>query len=201
MRTVERLSYFDLYVADYLLDTPDLSLAEHGAYCTLMFRYYWQGCLKASEIYRSCRSDADRSIVDSIIARYFHIEGERVLHNRIERELARLSDFVAHQSKAGKASAEARAAKKRAKGNGAAHPDEPRDASPIMERIPIIGGEFSATQTFVAELTRLYPAVDVPQTLREIRGWCIANPTKVKTARGVKKFVVSWIAREQDKPA
>lgn len=87
----------------------------------------------------------------------------------------------------------------KAKGNGADHaPDD----SPVIERIPIIGGEeWNATQDFAAELTRLYPAVDVPQTLREIRGWCIGNPGKLKTARGVRKFVVSWIAREQDKPA
>lgn len=80
--------------------------------------------------------------------------------------------------------------------------DAPPDDSPIIERIPIIGGEeWPATQTFAAELTRLYPAVDVPQTLREIRGWCIANPQRLKTPRGVRKFVVGWIAREQDKPA
>ena len=30
-------------------------------------------------------------------------------------------------------------------------------------------------------------------------GWCEANPTKRKTARGVTKFVNGWLAREQDK--
>lgn len=54
-------------------------------------------------------------------------------------------------------------------------------------------------KTFVTELDRLYPAVDPVQTLREIRGWCIGNPRRRKTKRGVKGFITSWFAREQDK--
>ncbi len=30
-------------------------------------------------------------------------------------------------------------------------------------------------------------------------GWLDANPTKRKTARGIKRFVNSWLARAQDK--
>src|SRR5690606_28512598 len=42
-------------------------------------------------------------------------------------------------------------------------------------------------------------AVDVPQQLRAIRQWLIANPQKRKTSRGMKRFVVSWLTRDQDK--
>jgi hypothetical protein len=45
----------------------------------------------------------------------------------------------------------------------------------------------------------LYPAIDVDQELRAMEGWCDANPTKRKTARGIKRFVNSWLARAQDK--
>jgi hypothetical protein len=70
----------------------------------------------------------------------------------------------------------------------------------VVERIPIIGGqEWPVLKPFVEELDRLYPAVEPVQTLREIRGWCIGNPTKRKTKRGVRAFIVSWFAREQDK--
>lgn len=120
MRTVERLAYFDMYVADYLLDTVDLSLAEHGAYCLLMFRYYWQGELRRAEVYKHCRTDEERVAVDRVLEKYFHDEGELLKHNRIERELEALSQYISHQSKAGKASAEARARKRR--GNGAQPP-------------------------------------------------------------------------------
>jgi hypothetical protein len=45
----------------------------------------------------------------------------------------------------------------------------------------------------------LYPAVDVPQTMREIIGWCEANPRKRKTRSGVLRFCAAWLSREQDK--
>jgi hypothetical protein len=70
----------------------------------------------------------------------------------------------------------------------------------VVEKIPLCNKtEFEVRQSFVAELDRLYPAVDPVQTLREIRGWCIGNPTRTKTKRGVKAFITSWFAREQDK--
>lgn len=70
----------------------------------------------------------------------------------------------------------------------------------IVERIPLCdGSEYPIGQRFVAELDRLYPAVEPVQTLREIRGWCIGNPRRRKTRRGVVAFVTSWFAREQDK--
>jgi len=73
-------------------------------------------------------------------------------------------------------------------------------ADPVVERIPLCDKtEFEVKQSFVAELDRLYPAVGPVQTLREIRGWCIGNPTRTKTKRGVKAFITSWFAREQDK--
>lgn len=102
-----------MYPADYLLDTPDLSLTEHGAYQLMMLRYYWEGLLLVSEKYRGCRTDADKSAADTVAARFFHIEGELLVHNRIERELEKIRGFIQHQSKAGIASGEARKGKKR----------------------------------------------------------------------------------------
>lgn len=61
------------------------------------------------------------------------------------------------------------------------------------------GEEYPITQSYINELVELYPAVDVMQELRSMKGWCNANPQKRKTARGIKKFVNSWIARVQDK--
>ena len=49
------------------------------------------------------------------------------------------------------------------------------------------------------EYAALYPAVDIDQELRNIRGWCLANPSRRKTKRGVKAFINSWLSRSQDK--
>lgn len=67
---------------------------------------------------------------------------------------------------------------------------------------PIIlndGSEWRPTQALFAEYVRLYPKVDVKQQFNEMRGWCISNPQKRKTRRGVARFVNSWLSREQDK--
>lgn len=67
-------------------------------------------------------------------------------------------------------------------------------------KIPLIGGaEFGVTKEFAAELESLYPAVDVNQTLREIRGWNFANDKNRKTAAGIKKHINSWFSREQNR--
>ena len=73
------------------------------------------------------------------------------------------------------------------------------DDSPIVEMIPINTGEWPARESFVKEMERVYQAVDVPLTLKEIRAWCIANPAKRKTQAGVKRFINAWCNREQNK--
>lgn len=68
------------------------------------------------------------------------------------------------------------------------------------EAIPLVGGvEWHCPPALLTELDRLYPAVDPVQTFREIRAWCITNPGKRKTTRGVERFVNRWFAQEQDR--
>lgn len=55
------------------------------------------------------------------------------------------------------------------------------------------------TQAEVDQWKKLYPAVDVLQELRKMTAWCEANPTKRKTKRGIKAFIVNWLNKEQDR--
>lgn len=63
------------------------------------------------------------------------------------------------------------------------------------------GTDYGVATRDVEEWTRTYPAVDVPQELREMRAWCKANPTNRKTRRGVEAFIVRWLAKAQDTPS
>lgn len=66
--------------------------------------------------------------------------------------------------------------------------------------IPIIGGqEYGVSKDLLAELEKAYPAVDGPATLLEVRAWCVTNPGKLKTARGVPRFLNSWFERLQNR--
>jgi hypothetical protein len=77
-----------------------------------------------------------------------------------------------------------------------------KPADPVLFEIPTKGkssGNHPITQSLVSELRELYPAVDVSQQLRNMIGWCKANPTRQKTTQGVNKFIHGWMCREQDK--
>jgi hypothetical protein len=44
-----------------------------------------------------------------------------------------------------------------------------------------------------------YPQVDVQKELGKMAAWCLANPQKRKTMRGIKRFVVAWLNRAPEK--
>lgn len=77
---------------------------------------------------------------------------------------------------------------------------EPQTASPPVVSIPLNDGtEYPVSQEQCQEWAGVYPAVDVIQQLREMREWCLNNPAKRKTARGVRGFITRWLAKEQDR--
>lgn len=60
------------------------------------------------------------------------------------------------------------------------------------------GSLFEVSDSDVQEWSKLYPAVDIKQELRKMKGWLDANPTRRKTRRGVRRFVNNWLSRTQD---
>ncbi len=59
------------------------------------------------------------------------------------------------------------------------------------------GSSFGITRQNIEEYSALYPAVDVEQELRSMRGWCLTNETRRKTRAGIPRFVNSWLSRAQ----
>ena len=73
-------------------------------------------------------------------------------------------------------------------------------ASPPTISLPLNDGSaFEIFQSDVDRWSNLYPAVDVMQQLRNMAGWIDGNPSKRKTRSGIKRFVNSWLAKEQNK--
>ena len=68
-----------------------------------------------------------------------------------------------------------------------------------MSAIQLKDGTFvEPDQEQIIKWQRLYPDVDVYQEINAMIGWCDANPSKRKTARGLNKFINSWLKRAQD---
>lgn len=77
---------------------------------------------------------------------------------------------------------------------------EPEKVSASAPAIPLVDGtDFYISEKELEEWKKAFPAVNVEQELREMRAWCLANPTMRKTARGVHRFINTWLSREQDK--
>lgn len=65
--------------------------------------------------------------------------------------------------------------------------------------IPLVGKkEWQVPLAYLAELETAYPSVDGVATLREIRAWCVSNPTKCKTERGIRVFINRWFEKEHN---
>jgi len=74
-------------------------------------------------------------------------------------------------------------------------------ALPFIE-IPIVGNgtkTATITEADVGSWERLFPGIDVRQSLRSCVAWNHANPSRRKTSSGWKKHVVSWLTRDQNR--
>jgi hypothetical protein len=82
-------------------------------------------------------------------------------------------------------------------------PEDKPPPSPPLDAVICLplntGEEHPVTQGEVEQWRDLYPAVDVLQALRNMRGWCLGQPKRRKTKNGVNKFIHTWLAGEQNK--
>ncbi|MCR1319993.1 DUF1376 domain-containing protein [Enterobacter soli] len=112
------LPYMQLYIADYLADTMHLSTEEHGAYLLLMFNYWQTGRpIPKNRLTKIARLSNDRwDAVEPSLKEFFNDNGTEWVQERIERDLEAVKNSISQKSAAGKASAQARKAKKGANG-------------------------------------------------------------------------------------
>ena len=82
-----------------------------------------------------------------------------------------------------------------------AEPEKDLDSTLLVLSIPLLkkDGDFLIFQEDISRWQETFPAVDILQTLREIRQWNLDNPTKRKTKTGVRKHISFWLGKEQNK--
>lgn len=208
-------------------DTADLSLVEHGVYTVLLDHYYSTAKPLPSELnslYRICRTSLtrERRAVKAVADRFFPVlNGTR--HNaRADLELAIALPAIDKMREAGHRGADKRwhgephSPPHRVTDRVAIEPPTSNLQPPIKEEskplassdqeslsaialIPLVGKkEWPVSPKFLAELEAAYPQVDGPATLREIRAWCVSNPSKCKTQRGVMRFINRWFEKVQN---
>jgi uncharacterized protein YdaU (DUF1376 family) len=73
--------------------------------------------------------------------------------------------------------------------------------SPVIGSLPLVDkSHWQFTQADLDAWAEAYPAVDVKGELRKMREWFKASPEKMKTRKGIRRFIVRWLSSEQDKP-
>lgn len=80
-----------------------------------------------------------------------------------------------------------------------AEPENPASALQVITLTLNDGSEYPIYDTQVQQWGELYPAVDVMQQLRAMRGWLDANPQNRKTKKGILRFVNAWLGKKQDR--
>ena len=74
--------------------------------------------------------------------------------------------------------------------------------SPTALSFPVSGEgpgfEWDLTEAKVEQYRGSYPHLDVMAECRKARQWCIDNPERRKTPRGMPRFLSNWLARAQD---
>lgn len=59
------------------------------------------------------------------------------------------------------------------------------------------GSEWPLSEAKLREYREAYPAIDVPDALRRAKQYLIDNPLRRKTARGMPRYLNSWLGRER----
>lgn len=93
------------------------------------------------------------------------------------------------------------------KGNGNTISDSISCSEPLASSVPDVpalilndNSEWRPSRDDLDGWQRLYVGVDVIRELARMREWCKSNPTKRKTRKGIRRFVQSWLDREQNRP-
>lgn len=88
--------------------------------------------------------------------------------------------------------------------DNASEPSPPEPVAPAAPSfmsfpLPGAGGEWDLAQSKRDEYAESFPGVDVDGELRKARQWLRDNPTKRKTARGMTRFLGTWLGKAQDR--
>ena len=107
------LPYIQLYVSDYIADTVHLTTEEHGAYLLIIMNYWQTGKpIIPNRLPSITKMNHDKWIViENTIKEFFTTnENGNWVHDRIEEDLDKVLSKSIKASRAGRRSAEKRAA-------------------------------------------------------------------------------------------
>jgi uncharacterized protein YdaU (DUF1376 family) len=221
--------FMQLYVSDFIGDTLHLSTEQIGAYMLLLMAMWNAGGRLPNDdakLARVVRMSVKKwKAIEADLIGFFDVTDGEIYHNRLTKELQKSERKSQSRADAGAKGGSAKALKDKEARLANAR-DLPRHspdtitrentsslrsdvcpeteksapASPTVIELPTVNGDMvSICEADVAEWSEAFPAVNVRQQLAAMRSWLNANPKNRKTSKGMKRFVVSWLTRDQDR--
>jgi len=128
--------------------------------------------------------------------------GERYQERYGERYPQRMPHQEQEQEQEKEQEQEVEVSSARSQAIDAKPPPEEGASSPPFLVFPTRGkmSSFSVTEQDVTEYERLYPSLDVRCELRKALAWIRASPDRMKTAKGMPRFIVNWLNRATERP-
>jgi len=66
--------------------------------------------------------------------------------------------------------------------------------------LPAKQGDYTVDAEFISQMQECYSRIDVPAEMALMKAWLIANESKRKTHRGMKRFIQGWLSRAKPEP-
>ena len=219
------MNFYKRYIGDYQRKTGHLSICEHGAYTLMLDVHYATGKPLPPEedrLFRLLRATTDQEqlAVAVVLDHFWKLTDQGWVNPRAMEEIGKAKA----QAKTNQRIATERETKrltKRSTNDQPIHshshsqnqiPDtkprkkkkispapSPEDAV-LMLLTSSYEIEYPVTKEKRAEYQKTYPGIDVDQELRSVQQWCIDNPSRRKTARGMPRFLNAWMDRAQNRP-
>jgi uncharacterized protein YdaU (DUF1376 family) len=211
------MNYYQFHIGDYAVHTRHLSLLEDLAYRRLMDWYYTNEKPIPPDPEKAARligMQDHAKEVSNILSDFFLKSDAGYINKRCDKEISKYKEKADRAKNANshrwksetdlKSDADQIPTTNQEPLTKNQEPDlnscaEPPAPAQFVSLILNDKSEYPIHEDQIAEWQGLYPAADVRQELRNMRGWCIANPTKRKTKTGILRFVTSWLADKQNK--
>ena len=172
--------FMQLYVADYLADTMELSTVEHGAYLLLLMTMWRHGAKLPNDQKKLARiarlSPTKFKPVWDEISRFFVVDGDVVTNRRLLKEHQKAKEKSEIRATAGKAGGDAKALKDKEARLANAN-DLPCHSSEVRDQIEgesdksLLSDRSDQTPEDRPKADDLQPAIDAFNTAAAQAGW------------------------------
>ena len=208
---------FQLYSADFYVDTNEWSVDEVGIYTRLLLSQ-WSNKSLPNNVTRlariaGCSPQKFQKAWGQIAIKFTKNGDGRLQNPRLEREREKQQKYRELQAEKSKKGVEARrkqATHGSTRGSSNGSPDgKPLQSSDFSHKEKDIQAalvfplrdnkEFELSLAKISEYEKTYRNIDVSFELKKCLQWNIDNPTKRKTERGILKHINGWLSDESKK--